>query len=97
MVNRKTKIDRFTQLTTANLISVFFFSLGWLCLGFIFPTIFNAFHAGELECVYNRYFLRERKSLQIALSVIAFLIKVSKCSSSFYWKMYCSCFCICQL
>ncbi|XP_076817208.1 adenylate cyclase type 8-like isoform X2 [Clavelina lepadiformis] len=49
--------------------------LGRISRGIIFPTLFNEFKPKALDELYHRYFLGEKKSLQISFTCISIMIK----------------------
>ncbi|XP_053877052.1 adenylate cyclase type 8 isoform X2 [Malaclemys terrapin pileata] len=67
----------FLHLDCAPSNSDFFLSWGYTYRGVIFPTLRNAFKSRDLERLYQRYFLGQRRKSQVVMNILDVLTKLT--------------------
>ncbi|XP_043544188.1 adenylate cyclase type 8 isoform X1 [Chiloscyllium plagiosum] len=67
----------FLPLDTAPSNSDFFLNWGYIYRGVIFPTLRNSFKSRDLELLYQRYFLGQRRKSVIVVNILDILTKVT--------------------
>ncbi|XP_072323964.1 adenylate cyclase type 8 isoform X3 [Scyliorhinus torazame] len=67
----------FLQLHSAPSNSDFFFNWGYTYRGVIFPTLRNSFKSRDLERLYQRYFLGQRRKSVVVMNILDVLTKLT--------------------
>ncbi|KAM9164442.1 adenylate cyclase type 8 isoform 2-T2 [Pangshura tecta] len=67
----------FLHLDCAPSNSDFFLSWGYTYRGVIFPTLRNSFKSRDLERLYQRYFLGQRRKSQVVMNILDVLTKLT--------------------
>uniref|UniRef100_A0A8D2IW17 adenylate cyclase n=1 Tax=Varanus komodoensis TaxID=61221 RepID=A0A8D2IW17_VARKO len=67
----------FLHLDCAPSNSDFFLNWGYTYRGVIFPTLRNSFKSRDLERLYQRYFLGQRRKSQVVVSILDVLTKLT--------------------
>ncbi|XP_078072216.1 adenylate cyclase type 8 isoform X1 [Mustelus asterias] len=67
----------FLQLDSAPSNSDFFLSWGYTYRGVIFPTLRNSFKSRDLESLYQRYFLGQRRKSVVVMNILDVLTKLT--------------------
>ncbi|XP_048384909.1 adenylate cyclase type 8 isoform X2 [Stegostoma tigrinum] len=67
----------FLPMDTAPSNSDFFLNWGYIYRGVIFPTLRNSFKSRDLELLYQRYFLGQRRKSVIVINILDILTKLT--------------------
>ncbi|KAJ7338140.1 hypothetical protein JRQ81_010751 [Phrynocephalus forsythii] len=67
----------FLHLDCAPSNSDFFLSWGYTYRGVIFPTLHNSFKSRDLERLYQRYFLGQRRKSEVVVNILDILTKLT--------------------
>ncbi|XP_064798743.1 adenylate cyclase type 8 isoform X2 [Oncorhynchus masou masou] len=67
----------FLQIDCAPSNSDFFLNWGYTYRGVIFPTLRNSFKSRDLECLYQRYFLGQRRKSVVVMNILDVVTKLT--------------------
>ncbi|KAL0966722.1 hypothetical protein UPYG_G00299290 [Umbra pygmaea] len=67
----------FLQIDCAPSNSDFFLNWGYTYRGVIFPTLRNSFKSRDLECLYQRYFLGQRRKSVVVMNILDVVTKIT--------------------